>query len=358
MTRARQVFYPVAFTVALCALSAALVTAVDLQWRGLRELHSGLEQKKSILTALGMLDSPKTSPREVSSLFERCVTVSEREKLTVFEAADGARRIGYAFPVVGMGRGGPLRGILAVEPDRRTVLGLSWYQVEETPGIGRRITGPEFLGQFRGKSIVGPDGVPGMRLGDPAVESDEIDGITGATKTMKAVRKALNDGIRRFLAGRRNVALGRPVTVGTQPIIGEPELVTDGYSQAADGRYLELPFGTQWVQVDLGEACAVQEVVIWRDYRGQPRYRDVVVQVSTDPDFETGVTTVYNNDRDNSSGLGAGQDEEYAETRDGTVINAGGVTGRYVRVYSNGHAGDPMAMNRYVEVEVYGRTVK
>jgi hypothetical protein len=102
----------------------------------------------------------------------------------------------------------------------------------------------------------------------------------------------------------------------------------------------------------------VQEVVIWRDYRGQVTYRDVVVQVSTDPDFERGVTTVYNNDRDNSSGLGAGQDEEYAETRDGKVINAGGVTGRYVRVYSNGHAGDPMAMNRYVEVEVYGRTVK
>jgi hypothetical protein len=82
-------------------------------------------------------------------------------------------------------------------------------------------------------------------------------------------------------------------------------------------------------------------------------YHDVVVQVSDDPAFKTGVRTLFNNDHDNSSGLGAGSDHAYVETHEGRLIPAEGVRARYVRLYSNGNTTDEL--NDYCEVEVYGQ---
>ena len=79
------------------------------------------------------------------------------------------------------------------------------------------------------------------------------------------------------------------------------------------------------------------------------------MQVSDDPDFITNVETLFNNDHDNSLGLGAGKDKNYIETNEGKLINAKGTQARYVRLYSNGnHKND---MNHYLEVEVYGKPV-
>jgi hypothetical protein len=79
----------------------------------------------------------------------------------------------------------------------------------------------------------------------------------------------------------------------------------------------------------------------------------VVVQVSDDPTFKTGVTTVYNNDTDSSAGLGTGTDIEYTETSAGLDIPVTSVNGRYVRLYSNGSTAN--SYNHYVELEVYGK---
>ena len=64
------------------------------------------------------------------------------------------------------------------------------------------------------------------------------------------------------------------------------------------------------------------------------------------------VATVFNNDHDNSAGLGVGDDLHYVETSEGKLIECGGVEGRYVRLFSRGSHID--AKNHYTEVEVYG----
>ena len=147
-----------------------------------------------------------------------------------------------------------------------------------------------------------------------------------------------------------------PVTSSDEePIIGEIEQVTDGDKEAYDGSYVELGPGSQYVQIDLGRTCEVRAIVVWH-YHSQARvYRDLVVQVGGDPDLILDAVTVYNNDHDNSSGLGVGEDYEYVETNEGRLIDTGSVRGRYVRLYSNGSTASPM--NHYTEVEVFGRPV-
>jgi len=156
-------------------------------------------------------------------------------------------------------------------------------------------------------------------------------------------------------AGTRNLALGKPVTSSDpRPTIGSLRQVTDGRKEGLmEGGCVELASGLQWVQIDLEQHAVIHAIVIWRYAPTLRVYHDVVVQISDDPDFRTGVTTVFNNDYDNSSGLGAGDDLEYVEDYRGRVIETGGVRGRYVRLYSAGNIDNDR--NHYVEVEVYGR---
>ena len=158
-------------------------------------------------------------------------------------------------------------------------------------------------------------------------------------------------------AGTVLLSAERPVTASdAEPIIGEVEQVTDGDKEAYEGGYVEFGPGTQYVQIDLGEAYLIDVVLVWH-YHSQARvYRDVIVQVGTDPDLILDAVTVFNNDHDNSSGLGVGEDYEYVETSEGRLLDLGGVEGRYVRLYSNGSTSSPM--NHYTEVEVYGRPVE
>jgi hypothetical protein len=138
-----------------------------------------------------------------------------------------------------------------------------------------------------------------------------------------------------------------------QPVIGELDMATDGEKSGGDGYFIELGPGPQWVQIDLGASHSLYAILAWH-YHSQARvYRDVVVQVSDDPAFKTGVTTVFNSDHDNTSKLGAGKEKEYIEVAEGKLFDPKGAKGRYVRLYSNGNTTNDL--NHYVEVEVYGQ---
>jgi hypothetical protein len=138
-----------------------------------------------------------------------------------------------------------------------------------------------------------------------------------------------------------------------EPIIGELAFITDGDKEHDSGTYVEIGPGVQWVQVDLGQEREVFAACVWH-YHGEARvYFDVIAQLSNDAAFSNGVMTVFNNDHDNSSKLGAGADKEYIETFEGRPFAISGVKGRHVRFYSKGNTSNEM--NHYTEIEVYGR---
>jgi len=157
--------------------------------------------------------------------------------------------------------------------------------------------------------------------------------------------------------GTVNLSKGMPVTSSDSlPVIGELTFITDGDKSGTDGTYVELGPTPQWVQIDLGAKAKVAAVVVWHFHSQARVYHDVVVQVSDDKDFKTGVTTVFNCDDDDSSKLGKGKDLAYIENFEGKLIEAKGATGRYVRLSSNGNTSDEL--NHYCEVEVHGALVK
>jgi hypothetical protein len=214
-------------------------------------------------------------------------------------------------------------------------------------GLGLAVLAPAALAQEPGKEVLKIQLPKPMFVGTPKnIRTPNLETVTGRPRGP-------------FLVPTGTVLLsaGKPVTSSDkEPVIGEVSYVTDGKKSGEDGYYVELGPMLQWVQIDLGKPCELEAIIAWH-YHSQARvYRDVIVQISDDEDFISGVTTIFNNDHDNTSGLGAGKDKEYIETFDGKLFDPKGVKARYVRLYSAGNTSNDM--NHYVEVEVYGLPAK
>lgn len=208
-----------------------------------------------------------------------------------------------------------------------------------------------------GESLSGGGGTsPGATGGDPLTIDFPPELIEGTPKPMNVPNlvQAPEKG-REILVPKGTTLLskGKPVTSSdTAPIIGDLAYITDGDKQAGEGYFVELLDGLQWVQIDLGKTSGVSAVCLWHFHSQRRAYHDVIIQVSDDAEFKNGVTTIFNNDYDNSAKMGKGKDHPYVESRFGMVCDGMGAKGRYVRFYSAGSTSNEM--NHYIEAEIYG----
>ncbi len=101
------------------------------------------------------------------------------------------------LPVRGRGFGSMLYGYLGLSGDLRTVIGLSFYEHGETPGLGALIDDPQWRSQWQGKQVWAGAGIPVIGVAEGPVEPSSpeveylVDGLTGATWTSRGVTNLL-----------------------------------------------------------------------------------------------------------------------------------------------------------------------
>lgn len=92
---------------------------------------------------------------------------------------------GWIVPAAGPGFAGPIELLIGLDEDSRRLTGVYVLSQMETPGLGNRITEPDWLGQFRGHATAAP----------PTLQ--DIDGLSGATisseSVLSIVRATLRD---------------------------------------------------------------------------------------------------------------------------------------------------------------------
>lgn len=119
----------------------------------------------------------------------------------ILREVDGSVRA-VILPVYGSGYQSTLYGFLALSADTRSVLGLKFYEQNDTPGIGARIQEPEWEALWPGKAVYDDAGVIQLGVGRgkiaPSAEDAAylVDGISGATRTSLGVH-----GLVRFWLG-------------------------------------------------------------------------------------------------------------------------------------------------------------
>lgn len=118
---------------------------------------------------------------------------------------------GYVIPVNGFGLWDAIYGYLALEPDGDTVIGISWYDQKETPGLGANIAEEPWQSLFPGKKIfqesasgktdfkTAPLGIVVVKgkvvdvLDHTPKAKSAVDGMAGATLTGNGVTDAYRD---------------------------------------------------------------------------------------------------------------------------------------------------------------------
>jgi Na+-transporting NADH:ubiquinone oxidoreductase subunit C len=102
------------------------------------------------------------------------------------------------LPVRGPGYGSMLYGYLALGPDANTVVGLTFYEHAETPGLGALIDLRSWKLQWNGKKVRDEGGVLRIGVGAGRIAPDspdapyQVDGLTGATWTGNGVTHLLH----------------------------------------------------------------------------------------------------------------------------------------------------------------------
>jgi len=196
--------YSIAFMFALTFFFAALVSAVKGYNEERIQTNQQVKLQKIILKVLGVPVDEKASNQEVVQAFHNRVKSIEVKDRTLYVgySEDGRRIRGYAFPVGGSGFWGPVYGMVSVDPEAARILGLAFYKHSETPGLGARITEPWFVKQFAGLPLFPIEGdkkIFYLKPAGPGKGANELDAVTGATGTSRAVEAFLNRDLDRFL---------------------------------------------------------------------------------------------------------------------------------------------------------------
>jgi Na+-transporting NADH:ubiquinone oxidoreductase subunit C len=172
------------FILILGTLTSVVFVGMEVWTRPLIEANAANELKSIILSA----NDISFNTGNISTLFDENVEIKEVGDFT-FYVEKNSGRISYQFS--GGGVWGPIIGIITLESDKETIRQIRIMQQEETPGLGGVVADLKYLAKYAGIMIVPkievniPDSAPN--------KPNEVDSITGATRTSKAFEQILND---------------------------------------------------------------------------------------------------------------------------------------------------------------------
>ncbi len=239
--------------IALCIVCSVIVSAAAVVLKPAQEINKGLDKKRNILAAAGMLDETREIEEQFAQIATRVVDLrtgtfadvdpdsfdalksakdpAKSDALTVEQdIAKIARREHYTqvyivqdsagdlekviLPVRGYGLWSTMKGFIALESDGNTVAGLGFYEHGETPGLGGEIDNPRWKSFWPGKEVY-RDGDVALSLikgsVDPASPDAawQVDGLAGATLTARGVTNLVHfwlgeNGFAPFLANLKS----------------------------------------------------------------------------------------------------------------------------------------------------------
>lgn len=174
---------------AICAVAALAlgftnqVTAPMIEQRNIDANNESRQIVLSDATEFKQMDDSVIS--NVSGLEEGLVA-------EVYEGSNGSEVVGYTIKTLPKGYGGKIELIVGISKDGQ-ITGINIGSMTETPGLGTKAAVSPFKDQYEGKATKELNVVKGKASSD-----DQIEAISGATITSKAVTTGVNAAIKVF----------------------------------------------------------------------------------------------------------------------------------------------------------------
>ncbi len=239
--RLSPTLYTFVFAGAVCMACSIIVSSAAVGLRERQEANRVLDRQQNVLVAAGLVEiGARPSAEEVDRIFDErlegvVIDLQAGEELPDVDPEEfdaravrrdpelsepapdnraGIRRLPHreliyyvydedgdtidliVLPIQGEGLWSTLYGFIAVESDTRTVRGLTYYEHEETPGLGGEVDNPSWQAQWQGRKIYDEDWEPEIQVvkgaaGPPEENPYEADGLAGATITARGVQHML-----------------------------------------------------------------------------------------------------------------------------------------------------------------------
>lgn len=231
--------YIVLFAAAVCLVCAVFVAGAAVGLKDRQDANKLLDRQQKVLTVAGLIaDGAKPSPAETAALYESSIQAKVIDLATgdpntaidpstfdqlkaskdpershpapenpskihrlpnqalVFDVVQDGEKKALILPIEGYGLWGTLYGYLALAPDTRTVVGITFYSHKETPGLGGEVDNPRWKALWPGRMAFDERGAPKIAVkkgaaGSPAEDPYNVDGLSGATLTSRGVTNLL-----------------------------------------------------------------------------------------------------------------------------------------------------------------------
>lgn len=110
----------------------------------------------------------------------------------VYEGLDGSDVVGYTIKTVISGYSGPVVVMTGIDTEGK-ISGMKVVSNTETPGLGANASNPEFQDQYLGKATTNE-----IELVKNSPTEEQVQALTGATITSKAVTNSVNEAIKAY----------------------------------------------------------------------------------------------------------------------------------------------------------------
>jgi Na+-transporting NADH:ubiquinone oxidoreductase subunit C len=196
----KQKWFPIIYMFLVTAFFSSIVIGFN-RFTGERvEANQKMTFEKAVLTVLPGLDDQNLRPMELHHRFMDDVTRPNDSTGGAYTLRKNGVIIAYALPISGRGFWAPIKGVIGIEADKKTITGLAFYEQNETPGLGAEIAKLSFRKQFDGKVISTTDDKPiNIRRPSATLGPSDVHAVTGATQTSTRLENIINDGLNKWL---------------------------------------------------------------------------------------------------------------------------------------------------------------
>ncbi len=193
-------WFPVVYMFVITAFFSSIVIGFAQFTRDRVEANEDLAYERAVLTVLpGLLENGE-GRMEIHSKFVERVGPPDEQIGGACRLTEAGRTVAYALRLSGQGFWAPIKGVIGIKADRRTITGIAFYEQNETPGLGAQITTVAFTSQFQGKELSSGDKPLRIRPPGAVLGASDVEAVTGATQTSTRLEKILNDALTQWRA--------------------------------------------------------------------------------------------------------------------------------------------------------------
>jgi Na+-transporting NADH:ubiquinone oxidoreductase subunit C len=187
-----RTWYPILYMFALTLILSAVIILFGSLTRQRVRNNQLIAFERAVLEALQVGERELASPSAIHSTYVKLIRKPDESSGGAFRLVKDDSLIAYALPIEGPGFWAPIKGVIGIEDDRKTVTGIAFYEQNETPGLGGEIVKREFTAQFIGKRLSDGDPVLDVLPGSAVLDDHSVHAVTGATQTSTRLAEFMN----------------------------------------------------------------------------------------------------------------------------------------------------------------------